>query len=139
MAGEDFLARTISHQAGLMTTALIRNRLPKDALGADASSSRQLPRRSPPSAPNSPSPSSAPGGSARSAGHFGKAAEPIDLSRHAVHIFAEIVDAAVLGRGDCDARRCLAADGADIIDLAAYRSAVPAPKERSQRCARPVV
>lgn len=49
---------------------------------------------------------------------FDRAAKPVDLSRHATLIFAEIVDAprlsveAIVGRA-----RGLAADGADVIDL----------------------
>jgi len=49
---------------------------------------------------------------------FNRAAHPVDLSRHATLIFAEIVDAPRLSVDAIVARaRALAADGADVIDL----------------------
>ena len=123
MAGEDFswLVHDLGIQvAGLMTTALIRNRLPKDVFGAErvivpgncrgdlAALSAEFAvafERGPVDLHDLPE-------------HFGKAAEPIDLSRHAVHIFAEIVDAPLLSVEAIATRAAaFAADGADIIDL----------------------
>lgn len=50
--------------------------------------------------------------------HFGTARARLDLSRHDVTIFAEIVDAAALSLPALIARaRALAADGAEVIDL----------------------
>ncbi len=49
---------------------------------------------------------------------FNRAAKPVDLSRHAVAIFAEIVDAPRLGVDALLARAAaLRRDGADVIDL----------------------
>jgi dihydropteroate synthase-like protein len=49
---------------------------------------------------------------------FGKAAAPIDLSRHALRIFAEIVDASQLSLEAIVVRaEALRAEGADVIDL----------------------
>jgi dihydropteroate synthase len=50
--------------------------------------------------------------------HFQRAARPVDLSRYAVAIFAEIVDAPRLPVAALVARaQALAADGANVIDL----------------------
>lgn len=50
--------------------------------------------------------------------HLGRLARPVDLSRHACTIFAEIVDAPELDVGAILARaRDYAAQGADVIDL----------------------
>jgi dihydropteroate synthase-like protein len=49
---------------------------------------------------------------------FGHGARPVDLSRHDLAIFAEIIDAPVLSpAGILDRARSLAGKGADIIDL----------------------
>jgi dihydropteroate synthase-like protein len=49
---------------------------------------------------------------------FGRQGRPVDLSRHEVTIFAEIVDAPSLGVEEIRGRAArLAADGADVIDL----------------------
>jgi hypothetical protein len=50
--------------------------------------------------------------------YFGKEGRPVDLSRHAIRIFAEIVDAPQLRVGDVLVRaESLRAAGADVIDL----------------------
>jgi len=123
MAGDDFpwLVHDLGIQvAGLMTTALIRNRLPKDAFGAErvivpgncrgdlAALSAEFAvtfERGPDDLHDLPE-------------HFGKAAQPVDLTRHNVRIFAEIVDAPLLSVQAITTRAAeFAADGADIIDL----------------------
>jgi dihydropteroate synthase-like protein len=123
MAGRDFpwLVHDLGIQvAALMTTALIRNRLPRDVFGAErvivpgncrgdlAALSAEFAvafERGPEDLHDLPQ-------------HFGKAAEPVDLSRHDVRIFAEIVDAPLLSVEAIAARAAsFAADGADIIDL----------------------
>ena len=49
---------------------------------------------------------------------FGKAGAPLDLSRHALRIFAEIVDASQISLEAIVARaETLRAEGADVIDL----------------------
>ena len=49
---------------------------------------------------------------------FGKAGAPLDLSRHALRIFAEIVDASQISLEAIVARaEALRAEGADVIDL----------------------
>src|SRR5208282_1962728 len=49
---------------------------------------------------------------------FGKAGAPVDLSRHALRIFAEIVDASQISLEAIVARaEALRAEGADVIDL----------------------
>jgi dihydropteroate synthase len=50
--------------------------------------------------------------------HLGRAGRPVDLSRHDIRIFAEIVDAPLFAPEALSARaRALAAQGADVIDL----------------------
>ena len=49
---------------------------------------------------------------------FGKAAAPLDLSRHALRIFAEIVDASQMSLEAIVVRaELLRGEGADVIDL----------------------
>ena len=123
VAGRDFpwLVHDLGIQvAGLMTTALIRSRLPRDAFGAErvivpgncrgdlAALGAEFAvafERGPEDLHDLPE-------------HFGKAAEPVDLSGHNVRIFAEIVDAPLLSVDAITGRAtAFAADGADIIDL----------------------
>jgi hypothetical protein len=50
--------------------------------------------------------------------YLGRQASPVDLSKHNVRIFAEIVDAAELGVEDIVERaKSFSADGADVIDI----------------------
>lgn len=106
--------------AALMTADIIRNRLPKDALGADrvvvpgyCQGDLAVLRdafgvtfeRGPTDLHDLP-------------GFFGRAGKGIDLTQHNVRIFAEIVDAPKLGVETIVERaRRFAADGADVIDL----------------------
>jgi dihydropteroate synthase-like protein len=123
LAGDDIAweVRDIGIQvAALMTTDLIRRRLPEGVLGAERvvvpghchgdleglAATFGVPfERGPEDMHDLPQ-------------HFGKAAQKVDLSLHDVRIFAEIIDAphlpvdAILARA-----RDFAADGADVIDL----------------------
>ncbi|HTP83716.1 MAG TPA: DUF6513 domain-containing protein [Alphaproteobacteria bacterium] len=106
--------------AALMTTDIIRNRLPRDAMGADRvivpgycqGDLKVLDQtfgiafeRGPADLHDLP-------------GYFGRAGKTIDLSGHSVRIFAEIVDAPKLSvAGIVGRARRFAADGADVIDL----------------------
>jgi dihydropteroate synthase-like protein len=106
--------------AGLMTSDLIRRRLPKDVLGAErvvvpghcrgdltalAEEFGVSFERGPEDLHDLPT-------------YFGRAAEPVDLSQHNVRIFAEIVDAPLMSVAVIVARaKRYAADGADVIDL----------------------
>ena len=106
--------------AALMTAELIRRRLPKDALGADRvvvpgycqgdlaalGGAFNVPfARGPTDLHDLPA-------------YLGRDGEAVDLSRHAVRIFAEIVDAPKLAVDGIVARaRQFAAEGADVIDL----------------------
>lgn len=106
--------------AALMTDEIIRGRLPKGALGADRvmvpgfcqgdlgalSAELGIPvERGPVDLHDLP-------------GHFGRAAQPVDLSQHDVRIFAEIVDAPKLAVGAIVERaHRFATEGADVIDL----------------------
>jgi dihydropteroate synthase-like protein len=106
--------------AALMTAELIRRRLPKDALGADRvvvpgycqgdlaalGADFQVPfERGPNDLHDIPA-------------YLGREGDKLDLSRHNVRIFAEIVDAPKLAVDAIVARaRHFAAEGADVIDL----------------------
>ena len=106
--------------AALMTAELIRRRLPKDALGADRvvvpgycqgdlaalSDDFRVPfERGPTDLHDIPA-------------YLGREGDKLDLSRHAVRIFAEIVDAPKLPvAGIVERARYFAAEGADVIDL----------------------
>lgn len=106
--------------AALMTTEIIRRRLPKDAFGADrvlvpgycqgdlaalGSEFGVSFERGPVDLHDLP-------------GYFGRAGKAVDLSQHAVRIFAEIVDAPKLSVGAIvEQARRFAADGADVVDL----------------------
>ena len=106
--------------AALMTTDLIRRRLPRDALGA----ARVI---VPGHCRGDLAPLDAEFGVAFERGpvdlhdlpdYLGQAREGIDLSQHGVRIFAEIVDAPALSVAAIVERaRRFAADGADVIDL----------------------
>jgi dihydropteroate synthase-like protein len=106
--------------AGLMTTDLIRRRLPKDAAGAERVVVPGYCR-------GDLGPLGAEFGVAFARGpvdlhdlpeYLGHAREGIDLSQHAVRIFAEITDAPILSvAGIVERARRFAADGADVIDL----------------------
>jgi dihydropteroate synthase-like protein len=117
----DWAVRDIGVQvAALMTPELIRRRLPKEEVAADrvlvpghcrgdlaalAAEYGVAFERGPEDLHDLPA-------------HFGKAKLGVDLSRHAVRIFAEIVDAPHLDVPEILARAAeFAADGADIIDL----------------------
>lgn len=106
--------------AALMTTEIIRGRLPRDVLGADrvivpgycqgdlgaldAEFGVRF-ERGPPDLHDLP-------------GYFGRSGPAVDLSRHDVRIFAEIVEAPKLSVAAIVERaRRFAADGADVIDL----------------------
>ena len=123
MAPKDFSweVRDIGIQvASLMTTDLIRRRVKREGLEADRilvpgycrgdhatlTSEFGLPfERGPEDLNDLPD-------------HFGQARLGIDLSRHAVTIFAEIIDAPLLAIDALlDRARAYAADGADVIDL----------------------
>ncbi len=106
--------------AALMTAELIRRRLPKDALGADRvvvpgycqgdlaalSDDFRVPfERGPTDLHDIPA-------------YLGREGDKLDLSRHAVRIFAEIVDAPKLPvAGIVERAQYFAAEGADVIDL----------------------
>ncbi|HET7594728.1 MAG TPA: DUF6513 domain-containing protein [Stellaceae bacterium] len=106
--------------AALMTAELIRRRLPKDALGADRvvvpgycqgdlaalSDDFRVPfERGPTDLHDIPA-------------YLGREGDKLDLSRHAVRIFAEIVDAPKLSiAGIVERTQYFAAEGADVIDL----------------------
>jgi dihydropteroate synthase-like protein len=106
--------------AGLMTTDLIRRRVAPETLAADRilvpghcrgdlealGAELHAPfERGPEDLHDIPA-------------HFGRERLGIDLGRHEVRIFAEIVDAPLLTVGQIlDRARALAADGADVIDL----------------------
>ena len=106
--------------AALMTTDIIRRRLPKDALGADRvvvpgycqGDLEDIGRafgvsfvRGPVDLHDLP-------------GYFGRAGKAIDLSQHSVRIFAEIVDAPKLSvEAIVERAQRFASDGADVIDL----------------------
>jgi dihydropteroate synthase-like protein len=123
MAAPEFVwdIRDIGVQvAALMTTDLIERRLHKGVLGADRvlvpghcagdlvalSGALGVPvERGPEDLNDIPA-------------HFGQEKRAIDLSRHDVRIFAEIVDAPSRTVSDIIARAgAFAADGADVIDL----------------------
>jgi dihydropteroate synthase-like protein len=122
-AGDDFswTVHDLGIQvAALMTADLIRRRLPEEARVADeivvpghcaadvAALSEELGvslTRGPEDLHDLPE-------------HFGKRARPVDLSRHDVRIFAEIVDAPHLSvAAILERAKSFAADGADVIDL----------------------
>jgi dihydropteroate synthase len=106
--------------AGLMTTDLIRRRLAPETIAADrilvpghcrgdletlGAELHATLERGPEDLHDIPA-------------HFGRARLGIDLSRHEVLIFAEIVDAPLLTVARIlDQARALAGDGADVIDL----------------------
>lgn len=106
--------------AALMTAELIRRRLPRDAIAADrivvpghcagdlAALSGELGvpiERGPEDLHDLPM-------------HFGQESGTIELDRHDVRIFAEIVDAPLLAIDEILARaRDFAGEGADVIDL----------------------
>lgn len=117
----DWEVRDIGIQvAALMTPDLIRRRVPRETLAADRvlvpghcrgdldalSAEFGLPvERGPDDLHDIPA-------------HFGRARLGIDLSRHAVRIFAEIVDAPMMTIEAILAQaRAFAADGADVVDL----------------------
>ena len=106
--------------AALMTAELIRRRLPKDALGADRvvvpgycqgdlaalGDDFRVPfERGPTDLHDIPA-------------YLGREGDSVDLSQHAVRIFAEIVDAPKLSlAGIVERAQRFAAEGADVIDL----------------------
>ncbi|HEX3498790.1 MAG TPA: DUF6513 domain-containing protein [Stellaceae bacterium] len=106
--------------AALMTAELIRRRLPREAIAADRivvpghcagdlaalSDELGLPiERGPEDLHDLPA-------------HFGQQGLGVDLSRHNVRIFAEIVEAPLLAIDEILARaRDFASEGADVIDL----------------------
>jgi dihydropteroate synthase len=106
--------------AALMTSELIRRRVPRDGIAADrilvpgycrgdlAALTAELGvpiERGPEDLHDIPA-------------HFGRARLGLDLSRHSVRIFAEIVDAPILSvAGILERAREFSADGADVIDL----------------------
>src|SRR5258708_2206975 len=106
--------------AALMTAELIRRRLPRDALGADRvivpgycqgdlaalGDDFRVPfERGPTDLHDIPA-------------YLGREGDSIDLSRHALRIFAEIVDAPRLSvPGIVERAQRFAAEGADVIDL----------------------